>query len=132
VKPREGTDPGPGAPCRGTSLAELLVALTILALGGSLTTRVLWLATRDLESAEVGLRAVLLLSEVHDPRDPDPDGSIRSAGPGRLVAERDEGGGWAVRYEPPEEGGDPSAVGVGIPTSLGFREGREWSLERGG
>jgi hypothetical protein len=112
----------------GASLAELLVALTILAIGGALTTRLLSLAARDLESAEVGLRATLFMAELHDARNPGSIENARSAGPGMLVHVADAEGKSLIRYLPPHPGSDASGES-GMADSKGFLEPRSWSLQ---
>jgi len=125
--------------CRGASLAEVLVAVVILAVGGAASTQLLVRAAHDLDGAELGLRAVLLLAGI-DRDGPSPDGESgpgsdgsapggdavfgRPAGPGRLVVEWE--GGWpAVRYEPPPSG---AGSAVGTARQGGYQEAREWRL----
>jgi hypothetical protein len=107
----------------GTSLAELLVALSLLALTGSLSTRLLVHATRDMETAELGLRAALFLSELWE-GSPSGGEVERSVGPGTLIG---EGGGKdaRVRFEPP---GEDSSIPGG---SGGFQRARSWTLDLG-
>lgn len=104
----------------GASLAELLVSLTILAIGAGLSARVLMDATRLMEDAELGLRAALFLSELEEGV-PGAEGEERSAGPGLMIAEG-VGSSAAVRFEPPE-GATAPENGPG-----GFRRSRRWSL----
>lgn len=104
----------------GASLAELLVSLTILAIGGGLSARVLMDATRLMEDAELGLRAALFLSELEEGI-PGVEGDVRPAGPGLLIAEG-VGITATVRFEPPE-GATAPEKGPG-----GFRRSRRWSL----
>jgi len=124
---------------RGASLAEVLVAVSILAIGGAAATQLLVRAAHDLDGAELGLRAVLLLAEVE--RDgPPPDGDSgpasevsgpegqsvigRPAGPGRLTVEWENG--WpSARYDPPPGAATGS---VGAAGRGGYQEAREWKL----
>lgn len=107
---------------RGISLVELLVALTLLALGGSAATRLLILSARELDGAELGLRATLLLAEMSG--DPMPAAEVRRAvGAGELVGVGD-GAGFVVRYEPPLGGGGGSLAGY----SGGYFVERSWAL----
>jgi hypothetical protein len=111
---------------QGASLAEVLVALTLLAIGGGLSTRLLYQATLELEHAELGLRAAVLLSGLHDNASDGETGHRWTAGPGTLVAE-ESGSGWTVRYEPP-----PGSEGFARGTTsgvVGFRQTRTWSLD---
>lgn len=105
---------------RGSSLAELLVALTLLAMGGTLSARLLLQATREMESAELGLRAALFLSERWEGTSW-LEGDERPAGPGLLIAEG-AGAGARIRFEPPVVQSAPSG-GAG-----GFLRARVWSL----
>ncbi len=113
----------------GASLAELLVALLILSVGGTLTARVLWQAGREIEGAELGVRASLFLSELHDGGGGEGNGSVRSAGPGTLTAETSAEGELIVRYDPPH-GVDQASAREEV-LSTGFREPRRWRLEGG-
>jgi len=106
---------------RGTSLPELLVALSLLALTGSFSTRLLVHATRDMETAEVGLRAALFLSELWEGT-PGGGEMERPVGPGTLIGEG-AGVGARVRFEPPGEDSPPSGG------SGGFQRARSWALE---
>jgi len=129
---------------KGASLAEVLVAVSILAVGGAAATQLLVRAALDLDGAELGLRATLLLAEVErsgpppqgesglgsegpGSEDPGPGGEAvggRPAGPGRLSVEWEDG--WpVVRYEPPDitAGSSGRAAVQG-----GYRESREWRL----
>jgi hypothetical protein len=97
---------------------ELVVALTILGITGSLAMRTLELAAREIDSATLGVRAVLLLSELHDAvRDGRPV-EERAAGPGVLHGEADEAE-LRVFFDPFAEGG--GAAG-------GFLEKRSWKI----
>lgn len=71
----------------GVSIAELLVSLVILALGATLSIRVLSQASRGLEEAELSLRAVIYLSELSAIPVTARAGSssARPAGPGWLT-----------------------------------------------
>jgi hypothetical protein len=104
----------------GASLAELLVSLTILALGGAMSGRVLSDATLIMEEADLGLRAALFLSELRDGRR-EAVQEQREAGPGVLIAEG-AGAGAAVRFEPPDGAIAPRS-GPG-----GYRRARRWSV----
>jgi hypothetical protein len=112
----------------GASLVELLVALTLLGIGGALSTRVLDLAAREIEGAELELRAVLLVTELHPWPGTPVEGGTRPAGPGVLVAEA-TGAGWRVLFEPP--GGGIAEGGAGSAHSGGFQRPREWVVEGG-
>jgi len=89
---------------RGHSLAELLVALVLIAFGGSLSTRLLVQATREMEGAELALRAALHVLRVE--RVGGWEGGI-GAGPGVLrilrwnTEEPESRGGRVVQYVPP-------------------------------
>lgn len=109
-------------PPRGASLIELLVALVILGIGASLSTRVLTHAARELEGAELGLRAVLLIAEAQENGLP---AAERPAGPGRLTLERGVTGSLRVRYESPTgRFGAPRIDG-----GHGYLGDRVWHLE---
>jgi hypothetical protein len=106
---------------RGASLAELLVALTLLATGGSLSARLLSQATREMESAEIGLRAVLFLAERWESAT-SIESEERPAGPGLLIGEG-AGIGARVRY-------DPQAAETESPGGRGgFLRARDWAIE---
>jgi prepilin-type N-terminal cleavage/methylation domain-containing protein len=108
---------------RGVSLAELLVALTLLAVGGGMSARLLIQATRETEAAELGLRAALFLSELWEANSVE-GGGERSAGPGVLIG---EGGGIEarVRFVPPIDG---TGLAEGSGGSGGFQRARRWEL----
>ncbi len=85
----------------GFSLVELIVALAILAIGIAGATALLLLAGREMERAEIALRAALLALERER-------GGATSEAPvqgGKIVAES-LGGAVIVRFEP-TPGGDP-------------------------
>lgn len=108
---------------RGVSLVEVVVALAILALGTTLSARLLWDARRSLLEADLNLRALLVMSEVS--RAPGfLDGPLeRSAGTYTLLGDRGEGGLIEVRLRTPE----PSS-GRGANGGNGVRAG-VWRLE---
>ena len=103
------------------------MALTLLALGGSLTTRVLYQATLEMESAELGLRATLFMAELQAGASADHE---RTAGPGRLI--RDDSstdGSLRVRFDPPESLTEATHP---FRTRGGFRRPRTWALGEDG
>lgn len=107
----------------GVTLVEVLVALVFLSLVASAVVRLLGTASREMDGAELGLRAALFLAESADlPSGGGP--SERSAGPGVLQMER-EGGTLRVRYLPP--GGDAGLPSDAAPVR-GFRAPRSWSI----
>lgn len=115
----------------GVSLVEVLVSLLLLGVGVSLSMRVLSMASRSLDEAELGLRALFVLSEIAGENDsavaalaPTP------AGPGRLVPEPDPIGAPAVRYEPPA---GASGSDVNEPAGPGpFSRPHRWQIGGGG
>ncbi len=112
----------------GASLAELLVALVILSLGGTLTARALWLASVEIEGAELGLRAALLLSELQDRNGLGAAGEERRAGPGTLIFEGVGGDELIVRFAPPGAGGASGEEAGAL--SGGFGAPRSWRLQQ--
>ncbi len=106
----------------GISLVEVLVALVLFGVGGSLCVRVLADVGRSVRGVELGLHALFLLSELTRPPAPgDPEPAVRAVGAGRLLPEIDPGGIPLVRYEPSE----PSAVEGGDP----FHRHQTWRLD---
>ena len=119
-----GRSPG----CVGASLAEVLVALTLLGLGASLSMRLLAQAEREIQGAEIGLRAAVLLAETGSGIVERSGGERGAAGPGTLTVQRGTDG-LLVRYEPPP-GGVPGPKGR-LPGMGGYLEAREWRLHGG-
>ncbi len=113
----------------GASLAELLVAVSILAVGGTGAGHLLVQASRALDRAELSLRAVLLLAELEGTGgmrgDLPAGGEGRPAGPGLLRWEV-EGEGWVVRYEPPAGTGMPGSPAA--PVGAGYLSPGEWRV----
>jgi prepilin-type N-terminal cleavage/methylation domain-containing protein len=109
----------------GFSLVEVLVALTLFGIGGALSGRLLAQASLEMEGAELGLRAALLLSDLSQEQGQG-SGPERAVGPGRLVAVVAPDA-WIVRFEP--GGAAIGSVTPGIPGARGNREAREWRLE---
>ncbi len=91
----------------GSALAELLVALTILAIGVAGATALLLLASREMERAEIAQGALLLLLA--------PPGEEAVPAPGGVLVPEGAGEGRRVRYLP------HSAPSVRHPA-------REWRL----
>lgn len=111
---------------RGASLVEVLVALLVFALGASLSVRVLEIASRSLDEAELGLHATLVLGELAGARDSTRvDLAPRPVGPGRLVAEWSPGAAPVVRYEPPGRTDGSNGGGIGLPA---YSRPRTWAL----
>jgi prepilin-type N-terminal cleavage/methylation domain-containing protein len=108
----------------GASLVEVVVSITILGIGAALATRTLELAAWELDRAELGARAILLLSELHDGFVLEGERAERRAGPGFLVPHSDNES-LHVQYEPPS----PTTEGRGA-RGTGYREARSWLLRR--
>jgi prepilin-type N-terminal cleavage/methylation domain-containing protein len=102
---------------RGATLAELLVALTLLGIGMAAATGILTLASRAMGHAEVAFRAALVAAEVLDDR-PLRAGS-RETEMGALVWSPLPGGGLELRLEAPEglPGDRRWLLGSGLPIS---------------
>ncbi len=95
-------EPGAGR-VRGVSIAEVLVSLVLLALGATLSLRVLASASRTVEEAELGLRAAIFLSEIAPVPDAGADTiAPRASGPGWLIPEVEPPEALTIRYEPPD------------------------------
>lgn len=109
----------------GASLVELMVGLTILGIGAALSARTLELAARELDAADLGARATLLLSELHDGVSSGFAPGEQIAGPGILIPSADSGA-IRVEYHPPSGGGREGEVGAGS----GYHHPRSWSLPR--
>jgi hypothetical protein len=103
----------------------LIVAVTILGIGGLLATRLMVEASRELDGAELALRAVLFLSELHRFPDNLRDEEDLEVGPGRFEVIEGELGVEGVRYLPPGEAGGEGHAGAG-----GYLRARSWHLDR--
>lgn len=112
--------PRAGRGRRGASLAEVLVALTVLSIGAAAVVGLLETASRSVRTGEVALRAMLLAGEVSG-FSGGPASGEREAPVGVLHWCRPAAGGVVVRYEPPG-GGDGEVVGRTAPAP------REWRL----
>jgi hypothetical protein len=106
----------------GATLIEVAVALTILGIGLGLATRTLDLAARELATGDLGARAILLLSEIHDREGSESESGSQFAGPGllRFYADPEE---IRVDYEPPDRVDGRGEKGWG-----GYAEAGSWSL----
>jgi len=105
-------------------MAELIVAVTILGIGGILATRLMVEASRELDGAELALRAVLLLSELHRFPDTGLEAEGLDVGPGRFEVIEGELGVEGLRYLPPGDAGEEGHAGAG-----GYLRSRRWHLD---
>jgi len=104
----------------GATLVEVAVAVAVLSIGLALATRTLELAARELDGADLGVRALLLLSEIHDGFASREEVGARPGGPGLLLPSWD-GDDLRVDYEPHAGGGREAVRG-------GYFERRSWTL----
>jgi prepilin-type N-terminal cleavage/methylation domain-containing protein len=110
---------------RGASLAELLVALTILGIGMAATAGTLTLASRAMGHAEVAFRAALVAAEVLGESAPGPGSRETDAGLFRWSPV--PGPGLEVRFEPGEGAASERLWQLG-PDALGPEEPPWWSF----
>jgi len=105
-------------------MAELIVAVTILGIGGLLATRLMVEASRELDGAELALRAVFLLSELHHFPDTPRETEGLEVGPGRFEVIEGDLGVEGVRYLPPGSSGGEGPAGAG-----GYLRARSWHMD---
>jgi hypothetical protein len=103
------------------------VSVAIAGVGLALAVRTLSIAGRELEAADLGVRAALFLSELQDAPSFDEGTEERPAGPGRLVPDP-EGDALRVEYLPPSGAAQVRSE----PAEGGYSRGRSWSIRGDG